>query len=409
MGIPEISGNTFITSNKDNANNYGLSIAKDRQMQMAESMINDDSESAYKNGNFAGASGITGAAGLATLVIGLVVGGPVGVIAAGGVVLAGGAAGAGIFGCMSAEDSTAMNEDINFYEDAAGTDYGAVDLGLAGNKAREFSKDSSAIPSKEKRAQYANELENGSKYRTMAIYNPENIEGKSDYAELHDINIDSSLFTSQPKTDNIDKIVEYDGYNEDVITTDKEYGDVMAEYSNTFNGNLSDENMDRLVEMAKAMSTNLDFEDDKKFFDINGDGYLNNADLYSLKILTDEKTKEEFDSLKDLDWTNRKANEPFGNYTNQQEILNNFDFDGNGCVDNNDKDLILNGSSSKVSSDINGDGVTDEKDSKILTSYMKANVERLNRLRTETKALEEAMGGDDSISNLANVLGIELK
>ncbi|MBR2069033.1 MAG: hypothetical protein IJ877_04640 [Candidatus Gastranaerophilales bacterium] len=403
MGVNGVSSaNVFVTNNKQNANSYGLRVAKQRQEDMAILMMNKDSEAVNKNGNIAGlGAGIGGAGTIGALALGIA-GGPVGlVIAAAGIGIAG-IAGGGIFAGKGISASTQLNQDTRFYELATSDERPDTDLGLLGNTLAKFSVNNSDIPSQEKRDEYAQMLEGGKDLRALTIYESEAVNGTSDYAELHDIKIDSALFTSQTKNTDIDSRLQYEGYSENVITTDKEYGQVFTTFASTLDNGLTDEQMDKLVNIASALSTNLDFSDDAEFFDVNGDGLLNYADLYSLKMDSNSDTKAEFDKVKDIDWSSSEFKDTLD--ITMAEALKKFDFNGDGNVDNNDRDLMLN-SAKGASKDINGDGKIDDKDDEILTSYLQANVSRLERLKQETNALEEAMGGEKCISILENALG----
>ena len=63
-------------------------------------------------------------------------------------------------------------------------------------------------------------------------------------------------------------------------------------------------------------------------------------------------------------------------------------------------------SSGTTSKDINGDGIVENKDADISTSYLQANVTRFDRLSKEKNALENAIGGEKYITFLRSVLGI---
>lgn len=265
-------------------------------------------------------------------------------------------------------------------------------------------------------------LKGGQYSKNVYVVNPPE-DGTSQVAELQVVDIDSGSYDGRtPKDESQDPITgEKRGYNKEVYKVEHEYGQLLVDYveQTADDGSMTAAETDRLVEIAQALETKDVYssntkKEDTDFFDVTGDGHINLADMTMLQ--NPDEVKALMDATGNQSWNDSnfynimKTINPDLNINDdhvRNDLKQKYDVNGDGAIDDADKEFFIKSAAKQASSDINNDGVVDNKDAVIMESYLKANMLRIKNAENTISALNDITGGTGTVEQLKKFVNIE--
>lgn len=265
-------------------------------------------------------------------------------------------------------------------------------------------------------------LEGGQYSKNIYVVNPE-ADGKTQVAELHVVDIDSGSFDGRTvKDESQDPLTgEKRGYNKEVYQVEQEYGSVLANFveQSSEDGKMRASTSERLVGIAQALETKDVYRsntenEDTAFFDVTGDGYINLADLTMLQY--GEEVKNLLEATGEESWNEsnfynimKKINPELDTNSDsaRNQLKAKYDVNGDGVIDDKDKEFFIKSALKQASPDINNDGVVNNKDAIIMESYLKANMLRVKNAENTIAALNDITGGSQTVDKLFDAMGLQ--
>ena len=383
-----------IMSSSETEANTKKDIRLEERMEQVADIISEEGKTKSQNGATGSIIGIAGTTlGASVAIVAGILHAPLVAIGAGVIGL--GSLIGGIIGTNAVNKGEIRQNEANNYINSPQEENNTIPEKIANAI---WGNNTDALPSKDTLSDAAVQLEDESNgiYTDIYIYNSENISDSGETINQNAIlgHVDIVRTNLQEYDGKTTQDGKYVGYSANSYVFAKEYTQVL----NTFNtqtaqdGKLTASETQKLENIANALQ-NEGFSDEKAIFDVNSDGYMNTADLLILNNLAQGTIEKLSQTISTWEST---GNLPTG------EVENVYDFDVNkdGQFNKDDMQYFQNISNiNQANCDINGDGKIDGSDTKILQSYLKANMDRLIALEKESEEIRSATFEDGKVSD----------